>query len=254
MVKYGKIFGERNSGTNFVLNLLSTNCAIQLLGNTTRLTEIEQTELKTLPIGLRVVYRERILDRNHFRDFGKNLGWKHACVSGEVIRVVPIAEQTAFLFMVRHPAFWISSMFRRPHHAFMPPPKTLEEFITTPWLTTRRDCCEQVLLPSPLDLWNHKVGSYLSASRQLAKAVIIRHEDIARDFKTIFKPIEDLGIEVRSKQNFTANANIKEKEKTYEYYQAQVQKDPRTTVSETALRLIRERINPATAAALDYAL
>lgn len=92
-INYIKVFGERNSGTNYLSSLLAMNVKnIELLG-------------------------------------GK-YGWKHGFVNHEVLKG---ANDTLFLVIFKDPYSWAVSMRGKPHHAPQLHKLPFSEFIRSEW-------------------------------------------------------------------------------------------------------------------------
>lgn len=95
-VDYIQIFGERNSGTNYLHSLLANNITEDM-------------------------------------EIGNRFGWKHGFTNRKLISQEDTSS-VLFLLITKQPYAWITSMRRKPHHApqlyFLP----LSDFIRSEWV------------------------------------------------------------------------------------------------------------------------
>lgn len=253
-MRYVKIFGERNSGTNYVTKLVRKNSPVEILPNSSRLTDVERATMEKLPREVRVVYREKILDLRHFQEIRQNFGWKHACIDFDELSASELFSDTLFICVIRHPINWIKSMYKVPHHTFASKAASLDDFIAGVWLLTERDRCGAVLLESPLELWNFKVASYIRAAAQAENIALVRHEDLLSNFECALDVLERHQIRLVSRLNISGNANNKADGRDYDYYRTMAKRDPRDDLPDSTLANIRRIICPQTAESLKYTL
>lgn len=95
-VNYIQIFGERNSGTNYLKSLLADNI-------------LEDIEI------------------------GSKFGWKHGFTNRKLISQEDTSN-ILFLLITKQPYAWITSMRRKPHHAPQLYFKSLSDFIRSEWV------------------------------------------------------------------------------------------------------------------------
>ena len=166
-----KVFGERNSGTRALHQMLQRSKHVQTRkpGPGTAEEQQKRAELSAqvdrhFAGAWRKIYRDALRDNErHVTD--PVLTWKHAApVWHDAFR----REKVNVIFLVRNPYSWVLSMARRPYHMVGRRPVDLAEFITRPWMTQRRDNTAP-LLSGVLDLWQTKVRAYKSFST-MAKA------------------------------------------------------------------------------------
>ena len=146
-----KIYGERNTGTNYVSELLRANFGLRELPGVEALTDKDWARfirLKKLGFERAVTWAyERTSNRYHARHFNENLGWKHACVPVE--RVASLAPQGVGLIgLVKNPYAFLTSIYRRPyHHAGKA--ATLEAFVQEPFTLHARDLLGRARMTLP---------------------------------------------------------------------------------------------------------
>ncbi len=152
-----KLYGERNTNTNYMSKLIKLNLNVQEVPGTVPSKIMKLQELLPGNEMLRDLY---------FRfTFKNNLGWKHSCVNTvKVIRKFDIANSDiAFLTITKNPYSWLLSLYRRPYHQSCSAEIDFETFLQRPWKTTARDNTVR-LLGSPAHLWNIKNASYIPLS------------------------------------------------------------------------------------------
>lgn len=170
-----KVFGERNTGTRALLQMLraSGDVTLRMAGagpeaEQKRRAELAERISEQFTGAWRKLYMDALRD-NQRHQTDPLLTWKHAA---------PLWHQSfadqpvSVIFMVRNPYSWALSMARRPYHIAGRRPEDLEAFLTRPWLTQRRDNTD-ILLPDVLALWQAKLDAYRHFARQ-AKANGVR--------------------------------------------------------------------------------
>ena len=186
---HAKVMGERNSGTNFVEALVGANFDVQLLPNTMPFTARDEETILRIPIteaGREAIFH-RATDLNHFHEFARHGGWKHACLTERHFKRVQNVQQTLFICVLRHPALWLKSMLRAPFGTFYAENRaqTLRDLFDTPWVTRPRDEVPELVLETPALLWVRKTTSYLNAKDAHPNVFVLRHEDLLRDHDTV---------------------------------------------------------------------
>jgi len=155
MVRQIKVYGERNTNTNYLEQLLRLNLdVVQLPGVVPRYVKTIQ---KVLP------GKEWLRDWYFSVTQHRNLGWKHSCVQSvsEPGRFDILSRDICFVSITKNPYSWLMSLYRKPYsHQYGGEKPDFETFLATPWKTVARDNCESVLA-NPVELWNIKNASYL---------------------------------------------------------------------------------------------
>lgn len=162
-----KIYGERNTGTNYLSSLLQTNLDVALLRG-------------TAPPALRYFRHffsddERLIDAYFRWSYPFNLGWKHGAASPRSNHPLCPARPTGFLFLVRNPYSWLLSLHKNPYHQSTIKNMGFEAFLDRPWQIHQRDAVAERPF-NPIQLWNVKVRSYLDFCDQ--RKILIRFEDL----------------------------------------------------------------------------
>ena len=179
-----KIFGERNTGTNALAELIKRNIGEILCSG------VADEVVADLPERLRSIVS---LDEPY------RLFLRHAIVD-DIFSVVPaesmfkhmapefshrfIEQEVGIIFLVKNPYSWLVSMFRRPHGMLLPKVDDFSLFLRRPWLTLARDNLPRVLA-SPIEMWNRKVAAYCrfgsAATQHGLPFCVLRFEDFVQD-------------------------------------------------------------------------
>lgn len=199
-----KIFGERNTGTNYLKELIFENLEVEFL--------------KGLPSNTKYAGGNESVNL-YFRLFGhENLGWKHSKVRMDWVLNHEALAEVYFICLAKNPYSYLLSLHRKAYHYVGKKPVDFLEFLQREWKSQERDNTENVL-PSPIDLWNIKCGSYLRLRSNLPDQTwVINYEALLADPK---KFIEDLKLKTNlpTKGDFTAiGHSTKNENKTYQDY------------------------------------
>lgn len=199
MIKNIKIFGERNSGTRFIRQLIKENIEIRVFNSC----------------------------KDDYLDIG---GWKHGQPKLELIK--DIINDTLFVFIIRDLRKWLKSMYTKPYH--LKRIKNEREFLLTKLKPEEKIKNHPVNIfseESNLTIFRlryNKIKSYLSMIDNLKNAIIINLEDTQVDkgqkfinsleqmFKLKKKSLELVEIKNHTKcktkiQNRIINVNLNDK-------------------------------------------
>lgn len=197
MFQFVKVFGERNSGTNF-LNLM-------LQGNGVDATILNK-EVDFLPSeyalsfdeAIRDVFVERWLDDLDREEFRRNFGWKHARVSRERLGRHPEFERAFFILLIRNPFSFVASLHRRPYNLLPVPKGDRKGFIRSPIMANERDHLDSVYVPSPVDLWCQKAVAAIEFALTGDNACLVRYEDVMADTVGFIRWLSRRGLRFQS--------------------------------------------------------
>ena len=154
MTKKIKVYGERNTCTNYITKLIELNLkAEQLLG--------------IVPLNIRKLQNrmpgtELIRDLYFKFSFRQNLGWKHAsAVPLDKLKKYPIVtDELVFITLTKNPYAWLLSLYKNPYNRKLLKKTHFGDFLLQPWVTVGRDKLN-VKVNNPIELWNIKNRSYL---------------------------------------------------------------------------------------------
>jgi hypothetical protein len=157
MPKQVKLYGERNSGTNYLSRLIHLNLDVR---------EVRGVVPRKLYDLCRMLPGREALRDMYFRlTYHRNLGWKHSRVlPPEKLRRYRLAREVSFITLTKNPYAWLLSLHRRPYHQHIDKQPDLLTFLRTPWKIVGRDNCGRRPV-NPVELWNMKNASYLPLAR-----------------------------------------------------------------------------------------
>jgi hypothetical protein len=232
-----KIYGERNTNTNYLERLISLNLdAKQISGAAPGYIRIIQ---KILP------GKEWLRDWYFSVTPQHNLGWKHSSVMSvqELGHFDLLESGICFISITKNPYSWLLSLYRKPYsHQYSASRPDFETFLRTPWKTVARDNCESELA-SPVELWNIKNTSYL----QLAKlnGLNITTESTVQDPQAVITRIsEHFSIDRLSSRFLNHEKSTKDPGKDFAYYQDYYLNERwRDKLSDVAVTIINESVD-----------
>jgi hypothetical protein len=191
-----KIFGERNTSTNALRQILERNSASRVFpsiaadidpGLERRVGRLRRLSRLIGPFrpDWFAHAREAAIDRV-FDGVPPTHAWKHGATRFD--SAAPF-DGVCVVFCVRNPYSWLQSLFKNPYHVTGARPARFADFIDMDWPLVRRDALPVDRL-TPLDLYHEKLRSYLDFIDQLAVRGIahhvIRFEDIVTDQAAVF--------------------------------------------------------------------
>lgn len=173
MISYIKVFGERNTGTNYFQKIIELNLDIKVLRGVVPKTILVITR-NLLPKFL----DEKIRDLYFHLTIRNNLGWKHSYIEKNLLKknkVIP--GKVCFITITKNPYSWLLSLYDRPYHQKMVQNRDFIGFLQSPWQTVGRENYFKNELQSPIDLWNMKNASYIDGLSGYS-VLHLRYEDI----------------------------------------------------------------------------
>lgn len=215
-----KIFGERNTGTNALLQLLKLNSESEFHPGT--MSELDYYAAKKTAVlqslGLKPEKREKMTDKV-FEGRPLLQRWKHSATHATLDEIETV-EDTKFIFTVRSPLSWLVGLYKRPYHMLVEKPQSLTSFAETNWIPVKR---ENLALNfyRPLDLLEEKWRSYLNLmellERQGIEYRIVKFEDFVANQNLVFKKLRPL-IDTPATSFIELSQSTKEKDKDSKYY------------------------------------
>ena len=182
-----KLFGERNTATRAVKQMLRTTDGVTLI-NSKRPDELGNVEWANLVASINLYiqddWRKVFMDalRDNVAHYNAPLAmWKHAAPNWDDTFV---DQDVCTIFCVRNPYSWALSMACKPYHMKARRTDDFLTFIKRPWLTERRDNTG-IILRSVMDLWNMKLRAYVGFADQAelsnGKYAYLRFEDLVEN-------------------------------------------------------------------------
>ena len=105
-----KVFGERNTGTNFLNSFLRSNTSLKVLsggdGHRVQLKQECQSFIDVHGITdllTQQLIKESLLDQKSLCRRQKNFGWKHAKVCPDSLSKITNFKDVVFVFIIRNP-------------------------------------------------------------------------------------------------------------------------------------------------------
>lgn len=181
-VLYTKVYGERNSGTNYLEQLIKKNFLTELLrGGMEEIWHLAPKLLTEVPEEKREIDLNRIYDADAERILNSDFGWKHAAPPLETIASSKIERYTLFIIIVKHPYFWIRSLHANPYY----PGKThtsLREFAHQKMKVHPRDGIPTESELTPAEIFSKKLKGYFELFHSRSNTFLLRYEDLLSDF------------------------------------------------------------------------
>lgn len=199
-----KIYGERNTGTNYLSKVIENNYRVKLLNG-------------VVPdrLGDLIKHREWMRDLYFSFTSFSNLGWKHA---------VPMCERIALrndvgvITLSKNPYSWLLSLFRRSYH-LNKNHGAFADFLTAPCKVAGRENYSADI-PNPIELWNIKNKSYLTVNHY-APCINMRYESLLQDPMQAVEEVAELfelgSIHTRFR-NLDEASKKEDSGKSFEYY------------------------------------
>jgi hypothetical protein len=187
-----KIFGERNTGTNALAELIKKNIGEILCPGVAREVVADLLARLAWIAGFdepyRLFLRHAIVD-DIFSVQPDECIFKHTIPE---FRPRFIEQEVGIIFLVKNPYSWLVSMFRRPYGMLLPKVDEFSIFLRRPWLTVGRDNLPRVLT-SPIEMWNRKVAAYCrfgtAAAQHGLPFCVLRFEDFVHDQLAVLRTI-----------------------------------------------------------------
>lgn len=180
-----KIYGERNTGTNYLTKLIEKNFEVKILKG-----EISKGSFFT--------FREWTKDLFFRISRNLNLGWKHSLI--DVQLVLNHKSKPIVIILTKNPYSFLLSLYNRPYHYKGNKPNSFLSFLKEKWKLTDRDNCKLKILESPIDLWNIKNKSYINLLNSYSNCLIFTYEELLEcPDKVIASISEKLNIVLKEK-------------------------------------------------------
>jgi hypothetical protein len=249
-----KIYGERNTGTNFLARLIRGNFRCQLVPGTLAEARpgyrerLEEELAATIADEAKRMWARQVrLDQFFEGNLWTTLGWKHCVPRVELVLSHPEKDDILFVTVTKNPYAWVLSLFRRPYGSVASrTPGDLLAFIREPWMTLGRENAPAILA-SPVELWNLKNDGYARLARAV-KVVRVRYEDVLAEPAQLLGVLEE-SLERRRAEFVIPNESTKTADagkKDLAYYRDYYLKERwREELSEDHVAAINEFLAPA---------
>lgn len=216
-----KIYGERNTGTNYLDHLIRLNLDAKTLrgkvpGFIRSLGITIQTKMPNLS---KEYFIFEMFEDVYFKmSSSYNLGWKHKLIIPQSIEEMKQYKNSLYvIILTRNPYSWLLSLHQNPYgpqsiHA------SFEQFLTEPFKTLKRENHPEPF-ENPIMLWNEKNKSYIQIKNCLP-SIIVKFEDLLLDPESVVDFISGQFKIKRKDVDFkNKTESTKEKDKDFHYYQ-----------------------------------
>lgn len=214
-----KIFGERNTGTNVIKEMIKTNTKSFVFPGTARevsnsIGEEIRARKKAGLLGNEE--KEQMIDEV-FSGLDLLRQWKHTATRFQLNNDI---SDTHFIFTVREPRSWLVGLFKKPYHILVDKPDNFTDFATLDWRVVARD---NVAKPcyKPMDLYAEKLYSYMEFINELEKKNIsysvVRFESFVQNQEAIFDDLKYY-FDSPSTEFREVNDSTKDKAKDSQFY------------------------------------
>ena len=236
MKKLIKIYGERNSGTNYIDRLIRKNLEVHPL------TSIAPAPIQVLQ---RILPGNQLVRDKYFQlTYARNLGWKHTRVRtpAELRQYDIVRKGICFVTVTKNPYAWLLSLHRKPYHNYYGRKPDFVAFLRAPWRTVGRDNCEKVLR-DPVALWNVKNKSYLRL--QGFQNLHVTTESVLADPNAFIDTVSESFSIPKSREYFSnLHESTKEKSKNFDYYRDYYLNEKwKNELSDEAISTINSRLD-----------
>lgn len=172
-----KLYGERNTGTNYLRKLIHLNLDVEILRG-------------VVPWYIFILGSEVTKDLYFRLTYHKNLGWKHSMApSLSLLEEIDISlDNLFFVTVTKNPYSWLLSFFRHPYHA-KTRAKTFKQFLTTPCRTVGRENFTGAF-DNPIVMWNKKNASYIKLN-DVTPCMNLRYKDLLVNPESLIAKISE---------------------------------------------------------------
>lgn len=250
-----KIYGERNTGTNYIETLAARNLEVTLLPGRVPArdlpTKLTRQLKKVLPGA--DDWHEATRDSYFRRTFDRNLGWKHMCPAPERIGPQTLAA-VRFVMVVKNPYSWLLSLFRKPYHVGGRDTE-FADFLERrlPVMEERENIGPEAL--DPVEVWNRKGRGYLALQAAADRSVLLAYEDFLRDeMKALERIATELDLPKRS-EFVSVSSGVKRSDRNTsrsDYVDYYLNERWRDHLTEQTIATINARLDPEILAAFGY--
>ncbi|MEP3481111.1 MAG: hypothetical protein ABJZ55_17820 [Fuerstiella sp.] len=243
-----KIYGERNTGTNYLSALLDLNFRCRQLPGF----------VPKAVMGLQLLLpgREGVRDYWFEKTFSRNLGWKHMQVEAAE-RLQGIASFSAalhFLTLTKNPYSWLLSMHRRPYHQHHKTSLSLEEFLVTPWQLAGRDNVSEPV-SNPIELWNIKNRSYERLASRFPVLQLTYEAVLCNPLETLQQIEDTFQLQRLNSDLKNYERSTKDSDRDAAYYRDHYLKERwRSKLSRTAVATINQHLDAELVQQFGYSL
>ena len=236
-----KLYGERNTGSRYLVKLLKKNFDAELLRY-------------TVPNNILWYRREWTKNLYFWLTYRYNFGWKHAYVRTDWLKPEWV-ENTGFITVSKNPYSYLLSLYKRPYHVKGDKPATFLDFLQREWKLQERDNMPVSSLPNPVVLWNQKNRSYMNLQRKFPERVYnMTYEGLLDDYARELRAVQEK-LDLQPLGDYTnVTESTKEDAKSNDYYRDYYLGEVwRKDLNADQIAFINEQLDPEVMAFFGYA-
>ena len=231
-----KVYGERNSGTNYLTQLLWHNFQVEILPGV----------VPALVMGLQNMLpgQELVRDVYFALSFRANLVWKHSFVHVERLkRTLGASSDVGFVTITKNPYAWMLSLYKRPYHRHGKEKPDFETFLQTPWKTVGRENASKTY-PNPAALWNLKNESYMALKQEFPTVNVSYEALLSHPGEGLTFIKDHFSLNPKHKEFKNLNQSTKDPQKTFmDYQDYYLQGKWKDQLSAQSIELINANLN-----------
>ena len=182
---YLKIYGERNTGTNWVRRLVELNLAVEIVPG------VAPTWIRYITNKYNSRIRDNVIDYYFQYSINRNLGWKHCNVDNPLLRKIFAKKDSKYytiISLTKNPYSWLLSLYDESYHVnFDNHAHGFLQFLQFSWKPVNRELLAKTLT-NAISTWNLKNGAYIKND----KIVKFRYEDLVRSPDLLVDKLECL--------------------------------------------------------------
>ncbi|WP_018343667.1 sulfotransferase domain-containing protein [Cytophaga aurantiaca] len=242
-----KLFGERNTGTNYVAKLITINAA-------------DKIEWMRSGVPRRKLFKFSEFTKDLFFFFTAryNLGWKHAEVKMKHVLNHRHLADIHFITISKNPYSFLLSLYKRPYHYKYKKekPDTFIDFLKMQWQAQGRDMSGKDFYTNPIHLWNEKNRSYLKLKKELPdQTLTLTYEAVLEDYESELKKVF-IFLKMNQQKSFeNFFQSTKSDAKSHSFYQDYyLNENWRTELSDTEIAYINQHLDKDVVEAFNYTL
>lgn len=241
MKKKIKVFGERNTGTNYIEKLIENNLDIEIISG------IVPRPFLWLTLGT-----EKGRDLYFKMFYERTFGWKHS-VAPDSEKMAKAGEHIVFIAAFKNPYSWLLSLYKKPYHLGEAKRESFAAFLESPCPTVGRENYGPAF-KNPVEMWNIKNRSYLDLQEK-ANLYPLRYEDLLENPGKVIDDIGDkFSISLRKKGFQNIEKSTKEPgRKNFDFYRNYyLQEEWKKNLDSKALTIINGSLDHDLAKSLGY--
>lgn len=234
MKNYLKIFGERNTNTNYLSQLVDLNFD---------LVQRKGTVPKALNFFNRILFNNSEWYKNIYFSLTEevNLGWKHKYIDPKAFSSSD--KSLLIITLTKNPYAWLLSMYRNPYHMAVNRNLSFSEFLRSEIVPLSRENLKGLKKINIIELWNVKNRSYLAIEHSYK--LNLKSIDLIINTESILSLIKNhFSIKYTSGkfEDFSRSTKDKSKDKFYylNYYKNELWRDK---LSEADYAFINQKLD-----------